>query len=106
MRRRRAGKANLYQDGTRFSTIAADHSDASFLIIESNRILSEITPDLTIYLPAEDPKPSAALAIEKADIIRGEPVSSSMISILAARMDCEESLIRSIVELAGGIIDG
>ena len=99
-------EGNLYQEGTSFSTIAADHRDASFLIIESNRILIEITPDLTIYLPADNPKPSAALAIEKADIIRGEPVYPSTISLLAARMDCDESLIRSIVELAGGIIDG
>lgn len=99
------GDSNLYRQGTHFSTIAADHGAAPFLIIESNRILSEITPDLTIYLPAENPKPSAELALAKADIIRGEPVAHSLISDFAGRLGCDEALIRTIVELAGGIIE-
>ena len=90
---------NLYQIGTSFSTIATDHGDVRFLIIESNRILQEINPDCVIYLPGDDPKPSAKLAIKKADIIRGEPVPDSTISLLARRMECEEVLIRAIVEL-------
>jgi len=99
------GDINLYREGTSFSTIAADHGKASFLIVESNRILSEITPDLTIYLPAENPKPSAELALAKADIIRGEPVPASKISDLAVRLGCSDALMKSIVELAGGVIE-
>ncbi len=97
--RKPGGDGYLYQIGTSFSTIAAEHSNARFLIIESNRILEEITPDCAIYLPAENPKPSAEIAIKKADIIRGEPVAASKISVLATRMECDETVIRAIVEL-------
>lgn len=91
----------LYPMGTDFSTILAEHGDAPFLIIESNRILEEITPDCAIYLAADRPKPSAEIARAKADIIRGEPVSASRISLLAKRLECDEGVIRKIVELAG-----
>ena len=99
--RKPGGDGYLYQMGTGFSTIAAEHGDARFLIIESNRILEEITPECAIYLPAENPKPSAEIAIKKADIIRGEPVPASKISVLAKRMECDETVIRAIVELSG-----
>jgi len=90
---------NLYPIGTSFSTIAAEHRDAPFLIIESNRILEEITPECAIYLPADDSKPSARIAIEKADIIRGEPVPDSRVLELADRMECDEATIRSMIDL-------
>ncbi|MGD0229723.1 MAG: hypothetical protein ABSC19_05095 [Syntrophorhabdales bacterium] len=93
----------LYDIGTGFSSIAADHGNAPFLIIESNRILEEITPECVIYLPAENPKPSAEIAMKKADIIRGEPVPVSKISVLAKRMECDETVIRKIVELSGAL---
>ena len=96
---------NYYPMGTGFSTLSATHRDARFLIIESNHILEEITPECTIYLAADDPKPSARLAMDKADIIRGMPVPDSKISLLATRLECEEAIIRKIVELAGAIID-
>jgi hypothetical protein len=91
----------LYPMGTGFSRIAAEHGNACFLVIESNRILEEITPECTIYLPAGNPKPSAEIAIKKADIIRGEPVPDSKISALAARMECDERVVRKIVQLSG-----
>ncbi len=93
----------LYYMGTSFSTIAAEHSKARFLIIESNRILEEITPECAIYLPADNPKPSAEIAMKKADIVRGEPVPVSRISVLAKRMECDETVIRRIVELSGAL---
>jgi hypothetical protein len=92
-----------YHLGTGFSTVTADHSDARYLIIESNSILKEITPDCAIYLRAENPKPSADIALKKADIIRGEPVPDSKISILAKRLECSEDIIRKIAELAGAM---
>jgi hypothetical protein len=95
------GDGNLYYMGTGFSTIAAEHSNARFLIIESNRILEEITPECAIYLPADNPKPSAEIAMRKADIIRGESVPASTISVLAKRLGCDETVIRRIVELSG-----
>jgi hypothetical protein len=101
---RKPGKdGHLYPMGTGFSTIAEEHCSARFLIIESNRILEEITPDCAIYLPADDPKPSALIAAGKADIIRGEPVTVSRISILAKRMECDEAIVRRIVELSGAL---
>jgi hypothetical protein len=93
----------LYQMGTSFATIAAEHSNEHFLIIESNRILEEITPECTIYLPAENAKPSAELAVKKADVIRGEPVQASKIAILAERTECEETVVRKIIELVGAL---
>ncbi len=104
--RKPGGYDNLYQTGTPFSTIAAEHRHARFLIIESNRILEEITPDCTIYLPADNPKPSAKVALRKADIVGGEPVPPSQISILAARMECDETIIRAIVALSGQVTKG
>ena len=101
--RKPGGEDNLYQVGTRFSTIAAEHVKARFLIIESNRILEEITPECAIYLPAENPKPSAEVARKKADIIRGEPVPNLKITVLAKRMECEETVIRKIIALSGAL---
>jgi len=91
----------LYPMGTRFSVIAREHSTATFLIIESNRILEEITPECAIYLPGENPKPSAEAAMKKADIVRGERLPPSKIALLAKRMECDEALIRAIAELSG-----
>lgn len=96
-------EGRLYPMGTSFSTIVAEHSNASFLIIESNRILEEITPECAIYLQAENPKPSAEIALNKADIIRNAIISASKISILAQRMECEETVIREIVKLSGAL---
>ena len=99
--RKLGGDAHLYPIGTGFATIAADHRDARFLIIESNRILEQITPECTIYLAAADPKPSARLAIEKADIVHGRRISSPTVAALARRMQCDEATVRRIGELAG-----
>ena len=98
------GDANLYGMGTSFSRIAAEHGNADFLIIESNRILEEITPDCTIYLAADDPKPSARIAEDKADIVRGKNVAASKVSELALRLGCGEETIRKIVELSGSTV--
>jgi hypothetical protein len=101
--RKPGGDLYLYPMGTGFPIIAAEHRNAHFLIIESNGILEEITPDCAIYLSAEDPKPSALIAVRKADIIRGEFVTASRISLLATRMECDEAVIRKIVELSGAL---
>jgi len=81
--------------------IVSEHDTAEFLIIESNGILEEVSPDCTIYLPADNPKPSAEIALKKADIIRGHPVSLSGIAMLAQRLGCDETVIEKIVEVSG-----
>jgi hypothetical protein len=101
--RKPGGDGYYYHIGTGFSTITAEHSNERFLIIESNHILEDITPECTIYLPAENPKPSAEIAVKKADIIRGEPIPASRISILAKRLECDETVIRKIVALSGAL---
>jgi len=101
--RKPGGDDNLYPMETSFSTIEPEHRNARFLIIESNRILEEITPECAIYLAAANPKPSAEMAMKKADIIRGEAVPASKISALAKRMECDEAVIRKIVELSGAL---
>ncbi len=95
------GDDYLYPIGTSFSTIATEHGTARFLIIESNRILEEFTPECAIYLPADNPKPSAETAMKKADIIRGRRIPASKIAVLATRMECDEAVIRAIAELSG-----
>jgi len=95
------GDDHLYPLGTGFASIAAEHHEAPFLIIESNSILEEVTPACAIYLGADNPKPSAAIALKKADIIRGEPVSAAKITLLAKRLECDETIIRKIVALSG-----
>jgi hypothetical protein len=94
----------LYPMGTPFPRIAADHADAAFLVIESNSVLEEITPDCAIYLPADDAKPSAAIARRKADIIRGEGVPASEVALLAGRLGCDASVVEKIVKLSGASV--
>jgi hypothetical protein len=101
--RKPGGDPNLYDMGTSFSTIVSEHGNAQFLIIESNRILEEITPECAIYLAADNPKPSAEIAARKADITRGKPVPNSRISEIAERMGCDEDTIRKMVELSGAL---
>ena len=96
---------SLYPMGTSLATIVADFHDAPFLIIESNSILQEITPDCLIYLPADNPKPSAEIARCKADIVRGETVTDEKVSLLARRMDCDKDVIAKIIELSGADIE-
>jgi hypothetical protein len=93
----------FYHQGTDFTTIVSEHSNADLLIIESNSILGEITPECVIYLPDDNPKPSAGLAEKKADIIRGKKVQDLKISDIAKRMKCDEKIIRSVVRLSGAL---
>lgn len=76
----------FYHEGTSFARIVEENPQADFLIIESNRILEETVPDLVIYLPAEDPKPSAALAEERADLVRGCEVTEKIVGFIAGRL--------------------
>jgi hypothetical protein len=88
--------------GTPFERIAAEQSGAAFLVIESNRILDEIKPDLAIYLPAEGAKPSARSACERADIRRGEPFSAAVVMDVARRLGVTLVTAAAIARLAAG----
>ncbi len=90
----------FYHAGTPYERIKEENPQADFLIIESNRILEEIDPDLVIYLPADDPKPSAALAEARADLIRGCECRDEMVSSVADKLGIDAVTAAEIVRLA------
>ena len=90
----------FYHAGTPYERIKEKNPQADFLIIESNRILKEIDPDLAIYLPADDPKPSAALAETRADLIRGRECGDDTVSLIAGRLLIDALTAEEIIRLA------
>jgi hypothetical protein len=98
-------KNHFYALGTPFRTIQENHGDARWLLIESNSILHEIQPDLVIYLEGENPKPSAAYARSRADIVSGRRFSEEDVAAQAARLEIPLDSMRVIIRLAGGECD-
>lgn len=93
----------FFHVGTPFSRIEREIGNADFAVIESNSVLEELEPDCAIYLPGGSPKPSAARALEQADIVRGEPVAARTIARLGGRLGLEEETVLDIVERAGAV---
>ena len=91
---------HLYALGTSFRTIEQNHSQARWLVIESNSILREVQPDLLIYLEGKHPKPSAERAKRRADIISGRLVRDD-VEALAARLEIGVDMMLAIVRLTG-----
>lgn len=96
----------FYHAGTPFSRIARENSGARFMVIESNSLLREVTPECVIYLPGGNPKKSAELARKNADIIRGEKVPPDMVILLAERLGLPEKKILDMIEAAGAVPPG
>ena len=96
----------FYHVGTPFAKVVDENRNADFLVIESNRILEEINPDLAIYLHADDPKPSAALAEARADLIRGCGGGDDMVELVAGKLGVDDRTAAEIVRLACGTGDG
>ena len=90
----------FYHAGTPYERIKEENPQADFLIIESNRILGEIDPDLVIYLPADDSKPSAALAETNADLIRGCEGGADEVKLVVDRLGVDTQTAAEIVRLA------
>ncbi len=100
------GHGNIfYRNGTSYEDIISENSDARFLIIESNSILCEITPDCAIYLSGGLPKPGAAQAERKADIIRGKTVRRETVDTLAGRLGIDRKTVTEMIRLAGAFVD-
>jgi hypothetical protein len=95
----------FFHVGTPFPLIEREIRHADFAVIESNRVLDELEPDCAIYLPGGRPKPSAVRALEQADIVRGEPVGSDKIALLAKRLGVTEATMFEIVERAGALLE-
>ncbi len=91
---------HFYEAGTPFHIIRESHPDARWLIVESNSILREIQPDLTIYLDGDNPKPSAEYARSRADIVSGRRLSKETIAALATRLEIPVDLMQRIARLA------
>jgi hypothetical protein len=102
---KQGGDGFFYHSGTLFETIAAEHGSAVYLVIESNSILKQIVPDCTIYLSSDNPKPSAIMAREKADILRGELLPGKKVLQLAKRLKCGEKTVRKIAALANARLE-
>lgn len=98
--REKPGAGNVfYRAGTPFGEIEAAHPGAPFLVIESNRVLEELRPDLAIYLPASDPKPSARRARERADYVRGGALPEDAAGDIARRLGCATETAEEIARL-------
>lgn len=91
---------HFYESGTPFHAIRENHRDARWLIVESNSILREIQPDLTIYLEGQNPKPSAEYAKCRADIVSGRRLSKEDVAVLAAKLEIPVDLMQRIAQLA------
>lgn len=91
----------LYPLGTSMETLCANHSDAAWLLIESNSILYDAEPDLVIYLDGANPKLSAGYARTRAHIISGQYVAAEEITHLAKRLGLSVDMVESIVRLSG-----
>ncbi len=95
------GGVPLYPPGTQFERIAGESLGAEVLIIESNAILREFTPDVCFFLEGSPQKPSADLARTKADVVSGVPVAGSRIDSIASKLNLSRAVARRIVWLAG-----
>jgi molybdopterin-guanine dinucleotide biosynthesis protein A len=91
----------LYPMGTSFRELCLRHGDSSYLIIESNSILNEVSPDCAIFLDAENPKPSAAMAKKKANLISGKCADAATIKALSGRLGIDVITMRRIAWLSG-----
>lgn len=91
----------IFQINTSFEFIADLYKDVPYLIIESNRILYEMTPECTIYLPGTPTKPSGEIAKKKADIIQEELIDRPTIEKLAMKLDLELAIVKKIIWLSG-----
>lgn len=99
--RKKRGMGNLfYETGTPPGPILEENAGIPFLVIESNTILRDLEPDLAIYIPADDPKPSASLAAEKADIVRGETGEEDAAALAASRLGIDGESARRLAEVA------
>ncbi|MBN1984345.1 MAG: molybdenum cofactor guanylyltransferase [Chitinivibrionales bacterium] len=93
----------FYPLGTSVEKIVADHRQAHFLVIESNGVLRQLSPDCTIYLAADNPKPSALLCKSRADIIRGQALSAETVATLSQRLGIDKVIVRKIAWLAASL---
>lgn len=96
----------FYSWGTSFEIIKKNHLDTEFLIIESNSICNELTPDLLLYLDNENRKESAELPRKNAHLKSGCIVNADQLELLATAMELPVSMIKKIAWLTGAHPEG
>lgn len=97
----KSGGPTYYPIGTPYERIESEERNAAVLIIESNSILREMTPDVCFFLDGDSPKPSAELARAKADVISGTRVDESIVQVIAGRLSLSQTTARRLIWLAG-----
>ncbi len=99
----RKDKPSLYFGrGTPFKEVESAVQNCSFLVIESGTILddADLRPDLVIFLPApsgRDNKPGTEHRRARADIVRGESVSTDFVESLTGRLGIDLDTIEKIL---------
>ena len=94
----------LYPYDISFEQIKKHYLDTDYLIIESNRVLIELTPDLCVYLGGDSEKQTAAMAKRKADIIQGAIIEENKILSLSGKLKVSIDVMKQICFLAGAKI--
>ncbi len=94
-------QARVYPPDTSWSAIAKEVESASLVVIESNRILEQLSPDCAIYLEGTNPDLADPLARSKSDIVRGTAVAAETVAALAGRLALPAGFVRRIAWLAG-----
>jgi len=99
-------KHRLFPIGTPYKDVRRKVGECSFLIIESGAILDnpEVQPDLVIFLPArgsEPDKPGSERRRARADLVRGERVSSIKADELRRRIGLDGGTFGALLEAAG-----
>ena len=94
----------FYTVGTSIEKLFQNHNDKDWLVIESNQILKEFQPDCVVYLTGTNPKPSAQMAKEKADIIRDQKIDSAVINTLAEKLGITQEIVYNIAKCSGALV--
>ena len=96
----------LFPYGTRYEEIVNAVGECRYLVIESGGILDDpdCEPELVIFLPTPDPrldKPGSVRRRARADLVRGESVSSNRARELAHRLGVADEVFSDVLKAAG-----
>lgn len=91
----------FFHCGVQFKKILDSIPQRDYLIIESNSILTQIQPDVLLYIDSDNRKPSARLACELADIRSGRFLSPAQIDTIREKSGLPAAVVQKIIWLTG-----
>ncbi|MCP4606960.1 MAG: hypothetical protein GY847_41690 [Proteobacteria bacterium] len=96
----------FFPRGTPFVDVNRAVSGCKYLVIESGTILDDpdLTPDLLVFLPAgaeRQDKPGSERRRAKADLVRGEPVTTNRAKKLSERLVIDLERFEAMLDAAG-----